>query len=252
MIPDSWPRWTCPSCHEPQAGRVEPEDPRCRQCVLAELDERIAQVHPDAVRQRYLRMPIDQRPQADRAEVLRAHGWPPEYFLPFADPPPPGIDPFEEPTAWPRHPADSPDGRKNAVNTRRWRGEPPTCLFIGDVGMGKTLLATALAYLLWVDGRAIAYATTQDLVNAVWRPQRGRPELLTIDVLLIDDVDRGTAGEGWEALWAALDQRYSGRRITIGTANRPLAELYDRNSALADRWRKGLIIPMKGVSRRIA
>ena len=235
MIPETWARWPCPDCREPQTGRIEPDDRRCTTCRLAALDRRMAQVHPDAVRLRFRTMSPDQRARADRAEVLQAHRWPPRYR-----------GPFDEPDPWPRHQTGVPDAWKHQIELDTWDGRLCTLLLLGDVGAGKTMLATELCWRLWQAGRSMIYMTTQTLIRALWHDSR----LLRADVMLIDDIDRGISGDAWEALWAAVDQRYSAEQITVATANRGLDELYDRNSALADRFRPGLIVPMRGTTRR--
>ncbi len=249
-VPPDWPRWTCPGCEDPQTGPSLPAEVRCHGCREREALERRAKVSPEIRRQLLHALPPERRIHADRADVLQLHGWPADYAR----------QPFVEPDPMPRHPAVFPndDRRAGQPLPDAWKAklnplDPATyevlrsVLFVGHVGLGKSMLGHELSWRLWQTGHPIAFCTAPDIVSAVWRD---RPFLLTVPVLMIDDVDHGVAGEGWEGLFAGLERRLSAGLTTIGTANRGLPELYGRHAPLADRFRPGLIVPMRGESRR--
>lgn len=208
----TWPTWPCPRCEVVQTARVEPQDRRCLACVQA------AHTLP--------------RDRADRRETLAAAGWPARHLRPFVEPDP-----------WPRDPE-----RWSHVDLATWDGTPPSVLLTGDVGTGKTMLGTELAWRLWCAGRSVAYARGADLVRAVFT---GRGQgFETVDMLLVDDLDRGVAGDAIEAVWVVLDARYAAGRVTVATSNRTLPALYDWHASMADRWTEGPVVVLRGASRR--
>ena len=250
QLPESWPRWTCDGCREPQTGPRLPELRRCRRCQLQDALRRRARVSPEIRRQVLNAMEPAERIHQDRADVLELFGWPRAYAR----------EPFEPPEPMPRHPETFPEGHPRAGRpvTDAWKAaldplDPSTydrvrsVLFVGDVGLGKSMLAHELSWRLWTSGQSIAFCTASSLVRAVWRDL---PHLLRVPVLMVDDVDHGVAGEGWEGLFAGLERRMSAGLITVATANRGLSELYARHAPLADRFRLGLIVPMRGETRR--
>jgi len=100
-------------------------------------------------------------------------------------------------------------------------------IFIGGVGLGKTHLATALAYEACRKGRSVLFATAVDIINHLNTPAQPdgllrqlkkytSPELLVIDELGYLPIDR----KGADLLFQVISARYE-RGSVIITTNRP-------------------------------
>lgn len=98
----------------------------------------------------------------------------------------------------------------------------------GPPGTGKSMVAALVSkrlekFLRWVNGfsaRATYNKSVTGEGNARKEAEAAWDDLLRIDVLVLDDVDKGTFTEAWaSALFELLEQRNSTRKITIWTAN---------------------------------
>lgn len=100
-------------------------------------------------------------------------------------------------------------------------------IFVGGVGLGKTHLATALAYAACGAGHTVLFSTAIDAVNTLTSAQadnRLKPALLKYTkprVLLLDEVGYLPIDKtGADLLFQIVSQRYE-RGSTIITTNRP-------------------------------
>ena len=100
-------------------------------------------------------------------------------------------------------------------------------IFVGGVGLGKTHLATALAYAACVAGHTVLFSTAIDAVNTLTAAQadhRLKPALAKYTkprVLLLDEVGYLPIDKtGADLLFQIVSQRYE-RGSTIITTNRP-------------------------------
>ena len=114
-------------------------------------------------------------------------------------------------------------------------------IFIGGVGVGKTHLASALAYSACLNGHSALFASAIDIVNTLAASQNtGRmkqelkkylkPDLLLIDELGFLPVDK----KGADLLFQAISMRYE-NTSTIITTNRPYKEwpgIFNNDSTL--------------------
>jgi DNA replication protein DnaC len=114
-------------------------------------------------------------------------------------------------------------------------------IFIGGVGVGKTHLASALAYSACLNGYSALFASAIDIVNTLSAAQNtGRmkqelkkylkPDLLMIDELGFLPVDK----KGADLLFQAISMRYE-KSATIITTNRPYKEwpgIFNNDSTL--------------------
>jgi DNA replication protein DnaC len=101
----------------------------------------------------------------------------------------------------------------------------------GDPGNGKTHLAVAAALRLTARGTARyqSCATLRgDVMDAI-RAKGEKPDWLTPDVLILDDMDKAAPGEFvFELVFSALDMRWSRGKTTIVTANHAPGWVADR------------------------
>lgn len=114
-------------------------------------------------------------------------------------------------------------------------------IFIGGVGVGKTHLASALAYSACLNGHSALFASAIDIVNTLSASQNtGRmkqelkkylkPDLLLIDELGFLPVDK----KGADLIFQAISMRYE-KSATIITTNRPYKEwpgIFNNDSTL--------------------
>ncbi|MEL7059210.1 MAG: hypothetical protein AAGN46_04190 [Acidobacteriota bacterium] len=218
--------WLCADCGEAMRGTA-PQSSLCLRCA------------------REAAGPEPLAPPADRAVHLAARGWPDDLVAPF-------------------DPASLPGGRwptLRGMDLAIWHGGQPTALTIsGPVGTGKSMAATELCWRFATEtpGTSIAYVTGRELAHRVARGDDRR--LLQVEALLVDDIDRGVMGEGWELVNSVLLPRLGGERITLVTTNLHLTKsqgrrssLFEASAPLADRLRsRGLIWLTQGASQRRA
>jgi DNA replication protein DnaC len=121
-------------------------------------------------------------------------------------------------------------------------------IFLGGVGLGKTHLATALAYQACLQGHSVLFTSAIDAINTLIAAQaagRLKPQLqhyLKPRVLVIDEMGYLPIDKtGADLLFQIISQRYE-RGSIILTSNRPYkkwAEIFNNDatltSALLDR-----------------
>jgi DNA replication protein DnaC len=99
-------------------------------------------------------------------------------------------------------------------------------VFLGNVGVGKTHLATALAYSACLAGHRVLYSTAAGIINHLTAAAKAgtfahelrrflKPALLVIDELGYLAIDK----KGCEILFQVISQRYE-RAATIYTTNK--------------------------------
>jgi DNA replication protein DnaC len=126
--------------------------------------------------------------------------------------------------------------------------EKGNVIFLGNVGLGKTHLATALGYAACLQGLSVRFTTAVAVINDLAAAQRAKrlkqaldgyrkPALLILDELGYLPIDK----TGADALFQIISQRYE-QGSTIVTSNRAYkhwAEIFNNDatltSALLDR-----------------
>jgi DNA replication protein DnaC len=121
-------------------------------------------------------------------------------------------------------------------------------IFLGNVGLGKTHLATALGYAACMQGLSVRFTTAVEVINALAAAQRAKrlkqaldnyrkPTLLILDELGYLPIDK----TGADLLFQIISQRYEQGSIIV-TSNRAYkhwAEIFNNDatltSALLDR-----------------
>lgn len=114
-------------------------------------------------------------------------------------------------------------------------------IFLGGVGLGKTHLATALAYTACLAGHSVLFTTAVDAVNALIAAQASgrlktelnrylKPRLLCLDEVGYLPIDK----TGADLLFQIISHRYEHGSMII-TSNRPYkkwAEIFNNDSTL--------------------
>jgi len=115
-------------------------------------------------------------------------------------------------------------------------------IFLGGVGVGKTHLATALAHQACLEGQAVLWASTIDMINALIAAQAGMrlkqelkkylsPRLLVLDELGYLPIDK----HGADLLFQVISGRYERGSILL-TTNKPFkqwAGIFNNDNTLA-------------------
>jgi len=114
-------------------------------------------------------------------------------------------------------------------------------IFLGNVGIGKTHLATALGYTACVAGKSVLFSTAVDAINTLAAAQaasRLKTELkkyLAPSVLILDELGYLPIDKhGADLLFQVISQRYE-RGSTIITSNRAYKqwpEIFNNDSTL--------------------
>ncbi len=219
----------CPLCGARLSAPDLPDDAHCLDCELKRLDA----IDSEAERTR--------RQRACRAKVLTAADCPSR----FSDEP---FDDTRIPGGWPRHnPRLHP--AKARVDLRTWAGRPHSSLVIaGEIGAGKTMLATELLWRAFQRGQSLLWIRADDLVDRVYgtRDRKIYRRVTRSGAVLIDDLGCGHSGEAWNLLDRVVAARHQDQRQTIVTLHGPFAKgpdsLYQRAPAIADRLTQGLFV----------
>lgn len=173
-----------------------------------------------------------------RTAVLKSIDVPARYLQPFED------------RGWPRHKKRCP--HRSRVDLSTWTGEDySTVLIGGNVGSGKTMLATELLWRAYQRGQAIAWLSAGALVQRVLdREIRLRP-ILSVKALVIDDLGLGYSSRATYNIMAfVVSERYAHKRLSIYTSNLTFNQLYNHSAAMADRLGDGLVVFLEGKSQR--
>ncbi len=218
---DTGYQWDCPGCGDAQWSATPREKRLCMPCEFR----------------------LQTQPTRSREEILAAAGTPSEFLEPF--------ETGRVPGGWPtRHPPTH-CKRRGKVNLSEWNGERWSSLLIrGNVGVGKTMLATELLWRAHQRGLQITWTSAGHYVASVFNRRVTRP-IETIDALVVDDLGLGhEAPAAWNAIAHLVCERYAHRRMTIYTSNLTFEELYSTSLAVADRLRSGLLLMLRGESQR--
>ena len=103
-------------------------------------------------------------------------------------------------------------------------------IFLGNVGLGKTHLATALGYAACQEGHSVLFATAIDIINHLSAAQKRaalkaelkkylRPQLLILDEVGYLPIDQ----HGADLLFQVISQRYERGSIVL-TTNKPFKQ----------------------------
>lgn len=103
-------------------------------------------------------------------------------------------------------------------------------IFLGNVGLGKTHLATALGYAACLEGHSVLFATAIDIINHLSAAQKKvalkaelkkylRPRLLILDEVGYLPIDQ----HGADLLFQVISQRYERGSIVL-TTNKPFKQ----------------------------
>ncbi|MBU1495192.1 MAG: IS21-like element helper ATPase IstB [Actinobacteria bacterium] len=114
-------------------------------------------------------------------------------------------------------------------------------IFLGGVGLGKTHLASALAYVACLKGETVLFATAVDVINTLAAAQRAgrakqelkkytRPALLILDELGFLPIDKA----GSDLLFQVISGRYEQGALVITTnkAFKNWPEIFNNDSTL--------------------
>ena len=115
-------------------------------------------------------------------------------------------------------------------------------IFLGNVGLGKTHLATALGYAACLEGHSVLFANAIDVINQLSAAQKKstlkaalrkflRPRLIVLDELGYLPIDQ----HGADLLFQIISQRYE-RGSIILTTNKPFkqwAAIFNNDSTIA-------------------
>ena len=103
-------------------------------------------------------------------------------------------------------------------------------VFLGNVGLGKTHLATALGYAACLEGHSVLFATAIDIINHLSAAQKKvalkaelkqylRPRILVLDEVGYLPIDQ----HGADLLFQVISQRYERGSIVL-TTNQPFKQ----------------------------
>jgi DNA replication protein DnaC len=119
--------------------------------------------------------------------------------------------------------------------------EPANVIMLGTVGLGKTHLASALAYTACLKGHATLFTTAVDVINTLAAAQSAgrmkqelkkytRPALLVLDELGFLPIDKA----GADLLFQVISQRYErgAMVITSNKAFKDWPEIFNNDSTL--------------------
>lgn len=115
-------------------------------------------------------------------------------------------------------------------------------IFLGNVGLGKTHLATALGYAACLEGHSVLFATAINVINHLSAAQKRselkselrkylRPRLLILDEIGYLPIDQ----HGADLLFQVISQRYERGSIVV-TTNKPFkqwASIFNNDATLA-------------------
>lgn len=114
-------------------------------------------------------------------------------------------------------------------------------IFLGGVGLGKTHLASAMAYVACLKGETVLFATAVDVINTLAAAQRAgrvkqelkkytRPALLILDELGFLPIDKA----GSDLLFQVISGRYEQGALVITTnkAFKNWPEIFNNDSTL--------------------
>lgn len=144
------------------------------------------------------------------------------------------------------------------------------CLVCGNVGVGKTDLACAVALEAVGRGMTARFTGDADMLSEIRSAydRRGDTESDALsgftrpDVLVIDDLGKLRPTQwGLEKMWQVINARYSGGKATLATSNLSpsgLSLLFSQvdqaetTKPLVSRLTSGLVLTMRGADRRKA
>lgn len=115
-------------------------------------------------------------------------------------------------------------------------------VFLGNVGVGKTHLATALGYAACLEGHSVLFAGAIEIINDLQGAQKNgglkralkkylRPRLLILDEVGYLPIDQ----KGADLLFQVISQRYERGSIAL-TTNKPFkqwASIFNNDSTIA-------------------
>ena len=104
-------------------------------------------------------------------------------------------------------------------------------IFLGNVGLGKTHLATALGYAACLEGHSVLFANAIDVINDLERrPEKRRPQRRTQEIspapalLILDEIGYLPIDQhGADLLFQVISQRYERGSIVL-TTNKPFKQ----------------------------
>lgn len=141
------------------------------------------------------------------------------------------------------------------------RAGAATLTLSGPNGVGKSMIAGELLVLLFREGvRSQYWIRASQIVDEHFSQDRSRylrRLAESVGALVIDELGRGQSGEfAWSILGEVIDQRIGERKPTIITTNLAVSDrgqlsIEAADSAVFDRLAAGLLVPMRGPSRRI-
>lgn len=122
--------------------------------------------------------------------------------------------------------------------------DPVRSMYIwGDVGVGKTYRACAIALRAMGDGKSARVTTETDLltrIRATYGTRESELDVLTAyrtsDVVVLDDLGKGRMTDfALSTLYDIIDHRYGHGRTTVVTSNYSLSGLGSKIAQCSDR-----------------